>query len=68
MGTLTPFEVPGILLKIAMSKVSTGKCAPMQTVKQPVCGRASYSEEENCSSLQMNYNSYKSTIMQARSS
>ena len=55
-GTLTPFTGPDTVLnRIALSISTTGKSAPMQVVKQPEHGRASTTEEQKCSSFQMNY-------------
>ena len=55
-GTLTPYQGPDTMLNwIALSKSTAGKCVPMQVVKQPEHGRVSATEEQKCSSFQMNY-------------
>ena len=55
-GTLTPIKGPDTMLNwIALSISTAGKCAPMQFVKQPEHGTASATEEQKCSSFQMNY-------------
>ena len=57
-GTLTPFQGSDIMLnRIALSNSTGGKYAPMQVVKQPQQGRASTTEEQKCSSFQINYDS-----------